>query len=210
MILQFTCTEKCKLISCHWRHSFWQKTYTYSITVGCQDKVFESSLKCLVGSKLKHLPKKKKRTLQKRRMTIEEIQIMAGNDYDCMDKPWALLILRLSHATFRHPQSVTCHGLTRPPKPETLETQGLPLTVFNISLRSTSTDNIQVANRESWRTMPSHLQTCSSFFPSDRYLTSESRGYREFYVETNEAGLWCIKRNRTWNSHILPERSIHT
>jgi hypothetical protein len=54
------------------------------------------------------------------------------------------------------------------------------------------TDNI--ANRGSWQKMPSHLQKCSSSFPSDRCSTSELRGHREFYVETNEACLWRIKR----------------
>ena len=126
-------------------------------------------------------------------MTVTEIQIMAGNDGDCMGKPWALLNLRLLHATLQHLQSVTYHGLTRRPKSETLETRGL-LPMFNINLRSTGTDNI--ANRGSWQKMPSHLQTCSSFFPSDRYLTSELRGRREFYVEMNEACFWCINKRK--------------
>ena len=160
--------------------------------MGCRDRVFESSLKCLVGCKLIYLPKRKKRTLQRRRMTIKEFKLwQVTMDGDCMDKPWALLNLRLLHVTFQHLQPVTYHGLTRRPKPETLETQGL-LPALNISLRSTGTDSI--ANRGSWQKMPSHLQTCSGFFPSDRYLTSELRGHREFFVETYEARLWCIKR----------------
>jgi hypothetical protein len=54
-----------------------------------------------------------------------------------------------------------------------------PVPVFNIKLENTTDD----ANQESWQKTSSHLQMCSSFFPSDRYSTSGSRVHCEFYVK---------------------------
>lgn len=68
-------------------------------------------------------------------MTVKEVQITACNNDDCMVKPWVLSNLRLSHVIFRHLQLVTCHGLTRQPKPESSETQAL-VPVFNIKPES--------------------------------------------------------------------------
>ena len=119
---------------------------------------------------------KEKRTLQRKQTTIQEIQYMACNYSDCIDKPSGLLNLQISHALFRHLLCVTCRGPIRQLKLAFFETQVLYQFIHQVL--EAHTDDI--ADQGSWRKLPSRLQMCSNFFPSYRHSTSGLRGHHEF------------------------------